>query len=61
MPLLSDLIDLPTCPLVAIIGAGGKTTTMYTLARELAHRMANVSLRPQPLRYSIPSQVKQIN
>ena len=36
MPLLSDLIDLPTCPLVAIIGAGGKTTTMYTLARELA-------------------------
>ena len=36
MPLLSDLIDLPTSPLVAIIGAGGKTTTMYTLARELA-------------------------
>ncbi len=38
MPLLSDLIDLPTSPLVAIIGAGGKTATMYTLARELAHR-----------------------
>jgi probable selenium-dependent hydroxylase accessory protein YqeC len=38
MPLLSDLIDLPTSPLVAIIGAGGKTTTMYTLARELAQR-----------------------
>jgi len=38
MPLLSDLIDLPASPLVAIIGAGGKTTTMYTLARELAQR-----------------------
>jgi probable selenium-dependent hydroxylase accessory protein YqeC len=38
MPLLSDLIDLPTGPLVAIVGAGGKTTTMYTLARELAQR-----------------------
>jgi probable selenium-dependent hydroxylase accessory protein YqeC len=38
MPLLSDLIDLPTSPLVAIIGAGGKTTTMYTLACELAQR-----------------------
>jgi len=36
MPLLSDLIDLPTRPLIAIIGAGGKTTTMYTLAGELA-------------------------
>ena len=38
MPLLSDLIDLPSSPLVAIIGAGGKTTTMYTLAGELALR-----------------------
>jgi probable selenium-dependent hydroxylase accessory protein YqeC len=38
MPLLSDLIDLPASPLVAIIGAGGKTTTMYTLAGELAQR-----------------------
>ena len=36
MPLLSDLIDLPASPLVAIIGAGGKTTTMYNLAGELA-------------------------
>ena len=36
--ILSDLIDLPTSPLIAIIGAGGKTTTMYTLASELAHR-----------------------
>ncbi len=36
MPLLCDLIDLPTNPLIAIIGAGGKTTTMYTLASELA-------------------------
>jgi probable selenium-dependent hydroxylase accessory protein YqeC len=38
MPLLSDLIDLPTNPLIAIVGAGGKTTTMYTLASELAQR-----------------------
>jgi probable selenium-dependent hydroxylase accessory protein YqeC len=42
MPLLCDLIDLPTIPLVAIIGAGGKTTTMYTLARELAQRCKRV-------------------
>src|SRR6266487_6732690 len=38
MPLLCDLIDLPTYPLIAIIGAGGKTTTMYNLASELAQR-----------------------
>ena len=38
MPLLSDLIDLPTSPLIAIVGAGGKTTAMYTLASELAQR-----------------------
>jgi probable selenium-dependent hydroxylase accessory protein YqeC len=38
MPLLCDLIDLPTSPLIAITGAGGKTTTMYTLASELAQR-----------------------
>ena len=38
MPLLCDLIDLPTHPLIAIVGAGGKTTTMYTLANELAKR-----------------------
>ena len=42
MPLLSDLIDLPNSPLVAIIGAGGKTTTMYTLANELAQREKRV-------------------
>src|SRR5947209_7985805 len=42
MPLLSDLIDLPASPLVAIIGAGGKTTTMYTLAKELAQRGKHV-------------------
>ena len=35
MPLLCDLIDLPTSPLIAIVGAGGKTTTMFTLAGEL--------------------------
>jgi probable selenium-dependent hydroxylase accessory protein YqeC len=38
MPLLCDLIDLPTRPLIAITGAGGKTTTMYSLASELAQR-----------------------
>ena len=38
MPRLCDLIDLPTSPLIAITGAGGKTTTMYTLASELAQR-----------------------
>jgi probable selenium-dependent hydroxylase accessory protein YqeC len=38
MPLLCDLIDLPTSPVIAITGAGGKTTTMYTLASELAQR-----------------------
>lgn len=38
MPLLSDLIDLPSRPLISIVGAGGKTATMYTLARELASR-----------------------
>ena len=38
MPLLCDLIDLPTYPLITIVGAGGKTTTMYTLASELAQR-----------------------
>ncbi|HVB73774.1 MAG TPA: selenium cofactor biosynthesis protein YqeC [Ktedonobacteraceae bacterium] len=36
MPLLADLIDLPSQPLISMVGAGGKTTTMYTLARELA-------------------------
>src|ERR1700730_2372933 len=38
LPKLSSLIDLPSSPLISIVGAGGKTTTMYTLARELAHR-----------------------
>jgi probable selenium-dependent hydroxylase accessory protein YqeC len=36
--MLSDLIDLPAKPLISIVGAGGKTTTMYTLAKELAQR-----------------------
>ena len=36
MPLFSDLITLPAHPLVSIVGAGGKTTTMYILANELA-------------------------
>jgi probable selenium-dependent hydroxylase accessory protein YqeC len=38
MPLLSDLIDLPERPLISIVGAGGKTTTMYALAHELARQ-----------------------
>jgi probable selenium-dependent hydroxylase accessory protein YqeC len=38
MPQLYDLIDLPAHPLISIVGAGGKTTTMYTLASELAQR-----------------------
>jgi probable selenium-dependent hydroxylase accessory protein YqeC len=38
MSLLSDLIDLPAHPLITIVGAGGKTTTMYALAGELAQR-----------------------
>jgi probable selenium-dependent hydroxylase accessory protein YqeC len=36
MSSLSDLIDLLANPLISIVGAGGKTTTMYTLANELA-------------------------
>jgi probable selenium-dependent hydroxylase accessory protein YqeC len=42
MPLLCDLIDLPTYPLITIVGAGGKTTTMYTLASELAQHGKSV-------------------
>ena len=38
MPLLCDLIDLPAHALITIVGAGGKTSTMYTLASELAQR-----------------------
>ena len=34
--MLSNLIYLPAQPLISLVGAGGKTTTMYTLARELA-------------------------
>lgn len=36
MPPLSSLMRLPARPLISIVGAGGKTTTMYTLATELA-------------------------
>jgi len=38
MPGLSNFIHLPPQPLISIVGAGGKTTTMYTLAAELAQR-----------------------
>jgi len=33
---LSSLLQLPSKPLISIVGAGGKTTTMYTLAAEFA-------------------------
>ena len=36
MRLLSDLLVIPDWALISIVGAGGKSTTMYTLARELA-------------------------
>ncbi len=42
MPFLTELIDLPAQPLISLIGAGGKTTTMYTLARELASQGKHV-------------------
>lgn len=35
---LSELLALPPHSLISIVGAGGKTTTMYTLAAELAQR-----------------------
>ncbi len=34
--MLSDLINISPGSLISIVGAGGKTTTMYTLASELA-------------------------
>jgi len=36
--MLSKLLDLLPHPLISIVGAGGKTTTMYMLANELAQR-----------------------
>ncbi len=36
MPPLSSLIRCPAKPLISLVGAGGKTTTMYTLAAEFA-------------------------
>ena len=42
MPLLADLLDLPARPLISLVGAGGKTTTMYTLAHELTRRRQRV-------------------
>lgn len=40
--MLLDLLDLPPRPLISLVGAGGKTTTMYTLAREIAERSQRV-------------------
>lgn len=42
MPALAELIPLPPSPLISIVGAGGKTTTMYTLAAELTARSQRV-------------------
>src|SRR5947209_9919958 len=42
MPLLAELIKLPARPLISLVGAGGKTTTMYTLASELAQQNKRV-------------------
>src|SRR5437588_6979647 len=42
MPMLSELLDLPPRPLISIVGSGGKTTTMYTLASELAQRGSRI-------------------
>jgi probable selenium-dependent hydroxylase accessory protein YqeC len=36
--MLSDIIDIPPGSLISLVGAGGKTTTMYTLASELARK-----------------------
>lgn len=36
--LLSNMLALPSQPLIAIVGAGGKTMTMFTLAAELARQ-----------------------
>ncbi|MFL5655649.1 MAG: selenium cofactor biosynthesis protein YqeC [Ktedonobacteraceae bacterium] len=42
MPMLSELLDLPPRSLISLVGAGGKTTTMYTLASELAQRGSRI-------------------
>lgn len=42
MSLLSELLILPPHPLIVLVGAGGKTTTMYALAAELARRGEHV-------------------
>src|SRR5260370_24957360 len=42
MSLLCDVIDLPAHPLIPSVGAGGKTTTMYPLASELAQHGGRV-------------------
>lgn len=36
MARLSELLSIPPRAIIALVGAGGKTTTMYTLAHELA-------------------------
>lgn len=40
--MLSELLKLPPRPLISLVGAGGKTTTMYTLASELARQDKHV-------------------
>jgi len=46
MSLLSDLLTLPPHPLISIVGAGGKTTAMYTLAAELAGQGKRIITTP---------------
>ncbi|HEY1353380.1 MAG TPA: selenium cofactor biosynthesis protein YqeC [Ktedonobacteraceae bacterium] len=42
MARLLEFLALPAAPVIAIVGAGGKTTTMYTLAHELVEQGACV-------------------
>jgi|SRR5581483_4380225 len=43
MARLLELLELPPQALIALVGAGGKTTTMYTLAHELAGQEKRVA------------------
>lgn len=42
MSQLSELVELSSPIIIALVGAGGKTTTMYTLARELVEQEKRV-------------------
>jgi probable selenium-dependent hydroxylase accessory protein YqeC len=53
--MLSNIIAIPTGSLIALVGAGGKTTTMFTLASELAQQGLRVVTTTTTNLY-IPSQ-----